>query len=151
MPALLPALLLALSGVSCPERATLVLVSTAEHRLLLCESGKVARSFPIAIGSGGAAPGRVGWAQTPLGRFALQSPRASARYHLFIPLENPDPKRFSAWAIGIHGPPRENRDDGASNVATDWTLGCLAVAADADIEAIAGWVREHARPGIDVR
>lgn len=115
-------------------------VDTAAHVLELCESGVVAQRFSVAIGSGGAAGRRVGWAQTPRGTFTLLPPRPS-QYHLFIPLQNPDAKRFSQWAIGVHGPPRANKDDGASNVASDWTLGCVAVATDAEIDAIAAWQR----------
>lgn len=124
----------------CPPDGAAIVVLTGEHRMLLCESGAEKARYPVAIGSGGATAGRVGWAQTPLGRFTLSSPRPSSNFHTFIPLVNPNPKRFSAWAIGIHGPPRANKDDGASNVSSDWTWGCIAVATDAEIDAVAAWV-----------
>ena len=127
---------------SCSSTGLAVEVDAAGHRLHLCAHGSAHQSYPVAIGSGGIAGKRVKWAQTPLGHFELLEARPS-QYHLFIPLKNPDARRFTAWAIGIHGPPRANKDDGASNVSTDWTLGCIAVATDADIEAIATWARDN--------
>ncbi len=130
--------LLLLSLSACPPTGAALRVDTQAHALELCESGQVTGRYAVAIGSGGAAGKRVGWAQTPRGTFTLLAARPS-QYHLFIPLKNPDAKRFSQWAIGVHGPPRANKHDGPSNVATDWTLGCIAVATDAEIEAIAAW------------
>ncbi len=135
----------------CPAQALAVVVDTAKHQMILCRDGAPELTYDVAIGSGGPAPKRVGWAQTPLGRFSLGGPVRSSHYHVFIPLQNPDPKRFSAWAIGIHGPPRENKDDGHSNVETDWTLGCIAVATDAEIDQVAQWVREHRVTRVDFR
>ncbi len=135
----------------CPAQGPAIVVLTDEHRLLLCEAGAEKARYPVAIGSGGVAPARVGWAQTPLGRFTLSVPRPSSNFHTFIPLVNPDPKRFSAWAIGLHGPPRENKDDGPSNVASDWTWGCIAVATDAEIDAIAAWVNATKARRVDFR
>ncbi len=141
---LLPVSWLALSAspLDCPAKGTALVVAAREHRLARCEDGRAVKVHEVAIGSGGVAPKRVGWAQTPLGRFTLQAPRPSSQFHVFVPLENPDPKRFSAWAIGFHGPPRETKDAGKANVSVDWTLGCIAVSSDAEIDDIAAWVRE---------
>ena len=140
--ALLLACLLAADPLACPPKGTATIVSTALHQLVLCEDGMAVRSYEVAIGSNGPAPKRVGWAQTPLGTFTLALPRPSAQFHVFVPLVNPDPKRFSAWAIGIHGPPRESKDAGKVNVASDWTWGCIAVSSDAEIDEVAAWIRE---------
>ncbi len=118
-----------------------MIVATSTHSMELCRDGTAEHRYDVAIGSGGPAPKRVGWAQTPLGRFTLALPIPSAKYHVFVPLQNPDPKRFSAWAIGIHGPPRENKDDGHSNVEQDWTLVCIAVSSDKEIDEVAAWIR----------
>jgi hypothetical protein len=126
---------------ACPSSGAAVVVDTSTHAMALCRDGQSDHRYDVAIGSGGPAPKRVGWAQTPLGRFTLAPPRESSSYHLFVPLVNPDPKRFSAWAIGIHGPPRVNKDDGHSNVETDWTLGCIAVSSDLEIDEVAAWIR----------
>lgn len=128
---------------ACPTTGASVVVDTSTHAMELCLNGSTAHRYDVAIGSGGPAPKRVGWAQTPLGKFTLAAPITSAKYHVFVPLQNPDPKRFSAWAIGIHGPPRENKDDGHSNVESDWTLGCIAVSSDQEIDEVAEWIRSQ--------
>ena len=52
---------------------------------------------------------------------------------------------FTGGAIGIHGPPRgwATLAELAMLVAQDWTAGCIALATDADIEAVAAWVRKE--------
>jgi len=135
----------------CPPTGAVMVVDTARHRLVLCEGGAAVRNYDVATGANGPAPKRVGWAQTPLGTFTLTQPRASRQFHVFIPLANPDPKRFSAWAIGVHGPQRGWENAGHVNVESDWTLGCVAVASDAEIDAIAAWVREKRARRIEVR
>ena len=129
--------LLAAEAPTCPATGLAVVVDTAQHRLALCEGGAATRVYEVAIGSNGPAPKRVGWAQTPLGTFRLTAPRPSKQFHVFIPLANPDPKRFSAWAIGVHGPQRGWERAGHVNVESDWTLGCIAVSSDEEIDAIA--------------
>lgn len=136
---------------TCPPSVNAVVVETHSHRLFLCEGGQAIAEYEVAIGSGGTSSGRVKWAQTPLGRFTLTEPRPSAHFHVFIPLTNPDPKRFSAWAIGIHGPPRETKDEGALNVASDWTWGCIALASDALIDEVATFVRSRHATRVDFR
>ena len=105
----------------------------------------------VAIGSGGVAKKRVGWAQTPLGIFTLAALRPSAQFHTFIPLVNPDLKRFSAWAIGLHGPPRATKDEGDVNIDTDWTWGCIALRSDERIDEVAAWVREKKVTRVEFR
>lgn len=135
----------------CPARGNALVVLTADHRLVLCQGGAEVGRYEVALGSGGVAAGRVGWAQTPLGVFVLASPRPSSQFHTFIPLVNPDPKRFSAWAIGLHGPPRDSQDAGALNVARDWTWGCIAVAADQLIDEVAAFVRTQRVTRVEFR
>ena len=135
-------LALVLAASQCPATGLLVLVDTAAHRMTLCANGEAVHAYDVAIGSGGAVPiaQRIGWAVTPLGHFTLTEARPSP-YHLFIGLVNPSPKRFSAWAIGIHGPPRDAKHAGHSNVEADWTWGCIAVSSDAEIDEVSNWVR----------
>lgn len=133
--------LMLIAATPCPAKGAAVVVLTAEHTLVTCADGAELTRAPIALGSGGVAGKRVGWAQTPLGRFTLSAPRPSSQFHTFIPLVNPDPRRFSAWAIGLHGPPRDTKDAGLINVESDWTWGCIALASDEAIDALAAWVR----------
>ena len=138
---------------ACPAQGQLLLVDTAAHSLTLCANGQAAHRYDVAIGSGGAVPieKRIGWAVTPLGHFTLTDPRPSSQFHLFIGLQNPVPKRFSAWAIGLHGPPRESRDAGHSNVESDWTWGCISVSSDPEIDEISSWVRENKVRAVEFR
>lgn len=145
------ALVVALGAAPCPDSGTALIVETGVHRLTLCEAGVALSTHKVAIGSGGVAKKRVGWAQTPLGTFTLSAPRASAQFHTFIPLVNPDPKRFSAWAIGLHGPPRATKDEGDLNVDTDWTWGCIALRSDERIDEVTAWVREKKVTRVEFR
>ena len=142
---------LVLAVAPCPDHGTAVIVETGEHRMTLCEAGEPHSTYRVAIGSGGVAKKRVGWAQTPLGTFTLSAPRPSSQFHTFIPLVNPDPKRFSAWAIGLHGPPRATKDEGSLNVDSDWTWGCIAVMSDQLIDDVAAWVRERKVTRVEFR
>lgn len=136
---------------TCPSKGTAVVVETGAHRLSLCDAGAAVKQYRVAIGSGGVAKKRVGWAQTPLGTFTLVAPRASKNFHTFIGLANPDPKRFSAWAIGLHGPPRDSKDSGDVNIDSDWTWGCIALASDDLIDEVATFVRERKVTRVEFR
>lgn len=63
----------------------------------------------------------------------------------------PIAKRFTAWAIGIHGPPRESKDAGHSNVESDWTWGCISVSSDAEIEEVSKWVGDYGIRAVEFR
>jgi len=91
---------------------------------------------------------RQGDARTPLGHYGLGPPRGSQNFHIFVPVQYPTPAQarmgFTGSAIGIHGPPRGwSLTELAALVARDWTIGCIAVETDADIEAVAAWIRRH--------
>ena len=87
--------------------------------------------------------------RTPLGRYGLGPPRASRSFHIFVPVQYPTPEQarlgFTGGAIGIHGPPRgwTTLAELAMLVARDWTAGCIALATDTDIDAVAAWVRKQ--------
>jgi murein L,D-transpeptidase YafK len=133
----------------------MVVVDTRAHQMHLCDAGKVDRTFAVALGARGVGKQREGDNRTPLGRYGLGSPRASKSFHIFVPVGYPTREQarlgFTGGAIGIHGPPRGygTLAQLAMLVAQDWTAGCIAVATDAEIEAVAAWVR--AREVKDVR
>jgi len=132
----------------CRAGETAIVVDTRAHQLHLCAGGKLERTFVVALGARGVGKQREGDNRTPLGRYGLGPPRASQSFHIFVPVQYPTPSQarlgFTGGAIGIHGPPRGwSLAALASLVAQDWTAGCIAVATDADIEAVADWIRKH--------
>ena len=139
----------------CGAGETAVVVDTRTHEMHLCEAGKVDRTFAVALGTRGVGKQREGDWRTPLGSYGLGPPRASKDFHVFVPVGYPTRAQarmgFTGGAIGIHGPPRGygTLAELAMLVARDWTAGCIAVATDADIDAVAAWVR--AREVKDVR
>jgi murein L,D-transpeptidase YafK len=137
------------SSSSCAAGETAVVVDTRAHRLHLCNAGKIDGTFAVALGMKGVGKQREGDNRTPLGRYGLGPPRASRSFHTFVPVQYPTPAQvrmgFTGGAIGIHGPPRgwATMAELAMLVAQDWTAGCIAVATDAEIEAVAAWVRKQ--------
>jgi L,D-peptidoglycan transpeptidase YkuD (ErfK/YbiS/YcfS/YnhG family) len=143
------------AAATCAPRETAVVIDTRAHRMHHCDAGPVAGTFTVALGSRGVGKQREGDHRTPLGLYGLGPPRASKGFHIFVPVGYPTAAQarmgFTGGAIGIHGPPRgyETLAELAMLVAQDWTAGCIAVATDAEIEAVAAWVR--AREVKDVR
>ena len=115
----------------------------------LCAAGKIERSFAVALGTRGVGKQHAGDNRTPLGRYGLGPPRASKNFHIFVPVGYPTLAQarmgFTGGAIGIHGPPRgySTLAQLAMLVSQDWTAGCIAVATDDDIEAVATWLRKQ--------
>ncbi len=134
---------------ACPSSRNAVVVDTNSHDLRLCLRGQATARYKVALGHGGMGKRREGDAKTPLGRYRLGLPRASVDgFHRFIPVGYPSAaqrsKGYTGGAVGIHGPNRSARFAGsAANTAADWTLGCVAVGSDGEIEAIEAWVRKH--------
>jgi murein L,D-transpeptidase YafK len=142
--------LAAAPAAPCPPTGTLVAVHSADHRLQLCRAGRVEGSFRVALGRGGLDKRREGDGRTPVGRYALGAPRASERFHRFVPVGYPSASQRAEGrtgsAIGVHGPDARFRWLGVASAWVDWTDGCIAVATRGEIDAIAGWVtRAEAR------
>jgi len=131
----------------CEHSGTVIQVSTAEHLLRLCAKGEVAAAYPIALGVGGVGKSKQGDHKTPIGRYPIKRPRPSRSFGTFILVGYPTLDQRTAGLsgsdVGIHGPPR---GFAPGLLSFDWTDGCIALASDAEIEAIAKWVRvSHAR------
>ena len=133
----------------CAAHEIAVVVNVSTRTLRLCEDGKAQRAFSVALGVGGVGKRHQGDHRTPLGVYPLGSPRRSSQYGTFIPVGYPTPQQvamgFTGTAVGIHGPPRANVNDGPHNTAADWTWGCIAVGSDPEIQAIASWLKAHPR------
>jgi len=129
------------------ERRALV-VETGMHRLWRCEDGRSVEELAVALGSGGVGKRREGDGKVPVGEYTLGAPLPSNRYRIFIPVGYPTAEQwragFTGSAIGVHGPARGYETLGAANTAVDWTLGCIAVGSDPEIERIAAWVKAKA-------
>jgi len=129
----------------CRANVTEVFVDTTAHHMWLCEKGAPKGDYRVALGSGGTGKQVEGDAKTPLGIYPLAEPRGSDKFHTFILLGYPTAeqkaKGMTGSDVGVHGPARGFENSGALNVATDWTLGCIAVESDAYIDTIAAWVK----------
>jgi murein L,D-transpeptidase YafK len=145
----------AVAGGVCPEREIAIVVDTGAHELVLCEAGRAAATFSVAIGRGGTGKRVEGDNKTPLGDYALGEPRASEKFDVFVPVEYPTKKQaqegYTGGAIGIHGPSRGGKMLGRFNGWVDWTRGCIAVASDDEIERLADWVRRNKPALVHVR
>lgn len=140
-----PSALATPNTIPCSGQGTSIVIRTDDKRLHLCEQGKSRQAFDVAIGWAGTPKRKQGDNKTPLGNYPLGRPRGSKRYHRFIPVGYPTPAQrrlgYSGSAIGIHGPPRWSTWAGSLNTALGWTRGCIAVGSDAEIDAIAAWIR----------
>ncbi|MBX7187845.1 MAG: L,D-transpeptidase family protein [Vicinamibacteria bacterium] len=129
----------------CDGKGTAVLVRTADRVLSLCEANRTKETMRVALGTGGVDKKREGDAKVPLGEYTLARARASKDYHLFLHVGYPTVKQRRAGltgsAVGVHGPPRGFNHPSSTN--TDWTLGCIAVGTDAEIERLAAWTNER--------
>lgn len=130
---------------SCPGSGDAIAVLTRKRELWLCTGGAPAARYEVALGQAGTGKERKGDRRTPVGTYALGKPRPSARFGIFIPIAYPTPEQaaqgHTGGDVGIHGPPRRLPEPGYPSTAYDWTLGCVATGSDADVEAIAEFVR----------
>jgi hypothetical protein len=135
----------------CETLGTSVLIDTESRQLSLCLDGLTAERFPVGLGENGAGKTKQGDKKTPIGTYALGTPRKSNDgFNLFISVGYPTSRQrkqgYTGGDIGIHGPQRDWRDTGyapGTYGTQNWTLGCIAVGSDHEIERIAAWVRDH--------
>jgi murein L,D-transpeptidase YafK len=102
--------------------------------------------YRVRFGFGGLGKTREGDRKTPLGTYALDAPRASAKYGTFIGLGYPTEAQraagYTGSAVGVHGPGRSSRWLGRVSTWFDTTDGCIALGTDEEMDALAAWVRE---------
>lgn len=128
----------------CGGEVSAVVVDTRSHRLALCERRVARASFDVRLGHGGVGKRREGDGKTPIGRYALGAPRASTAFGTFIPIDYPTEAQrrdgFTGSAVGVHGPHRALRFLGPLATAIDSTDGCVGLASDDELAAIAAWI-----------
>jgi murein L,D-transpeptidase YafK len=131
------------SPLVCPHDDAAIVIDTDGHRMGLCETGKLVRDLPVAIGGGGVDKQREGDRKTPLGSYPLDPPRESRKFHKFIAVGYPTREQRAEGRtggdIGIHGPSRKHSWLGRFRNLVDWTDGCIAVATDEVIDQVAAW------------
>lgn len=117
-------------------------VSAGRREMRLCESDRTKYVLRVALGQGGVGKRVQGDGKLPIGEYPLGEPRASRSYHLFVPVGYPTDRQrragYTGSAVGVHGPPRSFK--GPASTDTDWTLGCIAVGTDEEIERVAAWI-----------
>jgi murein L,D-transpeptidase YafK len=140
--------------VPCSSSGPQVVVTTNDHLLWLCDGARVVASYRVALGRGGTDKRVQGDNKTPLGSYPLGAPRPSSRFGTFIPVAYPTPEQhrqgFTGSDVGIHGPDRRFRWAGRMNAWFDWTAGCVALATDEDVQAVATWVQRR-KPSVTIR
>jgi murein L,D-transpeptidase YafK len=119
------------------DRATLIVVEKAAHRLTLLRNGDVLKSYDVALGS---APRghkqQEGDGRTPEGPYSIDFKNARSRFHLALRISYPNAEdRASALRRGvspgsdimIHGLPNGLGWLAGLHLRRDWTDGCIAV------------------------
>jgi hypothetical protein len=132
-----------LRHLPCPGGGPVILVDTTARVLCLCRAGEPEGEFRVSLGSRGVGKRVEGDRKTPLGPYALGTPRASSSFAWFIPVAYPTPEQarqgYTGGAIGVHGPHFALAWLRYATVWFNWTAGCIAVGSRSDAEAIAAW------------
>jgi murein L,D-transpeptidase YafK len=133
------------AAASTGDRADKIVVNKSKRELLLSRSGKVIRTYRIALGKNPVGPKlRKGDRKTPEGVYSISGRNAASAYHRSLRISYPNAAdRIRARRQGvdpggdimIHGLPNGQGYVGASHRLIDWTDGCIAVT-DAEIEEI---------------
>ena len=120
-----------------PPTADSIVILKRDHLLELYLSGKIVRTYKVALGQGGLAPKmREGDGRTPEGHYFIDRRNAASEYHLSLHISYPneeDRKRAAKLHVApggdimIHGLPNGKGWVGPAHRVYDWTLGCVAV------------------------
>ncbi|MGK2859805.1 MAG: L,D-transpeptidase family protein [Thermoanaerobaculia bacterium] len=132
-------------------RADLVVVDKSDRTLTLFRAGRELRTYRIALGpSPEGHKQQEGDGRTPEGRYVIDWRNAKSAFHRSLHISYPNARDRAAarrrgvdpgGAIMIHGLPNGMEWLGAEHVASDWTLGCIAVTSE-EIEEIWRVVRD---------
>lgn len=128
----------------CHDMQTYVEVDVASEKLFLCNANHVVRTFRVSLGRGGLDKKVTGDARTPIGKYALGTPRPSDRFVTFIPIGYPTAEQkkqgLTGTDVGVHGPLNYLSRIGRLNTLINWTNGCIAVGTAEEIADVAAWV-----------
>jgi murein L,D-transpeptidase YafK len=127
------------------QHADRVVVLKKERTLQLLNSGKVIKSYKIALGGNPVGPKeRQGDHKTPEGTYILDSRNAHSRFYKSIHISYPNDRDRAAARqrhvspggdVFVHGLPNGSEWIGSGHRLKDWTDGCIAVT-DEEIDEI---------------
>ena len=127
------------------QHADRVVVLKKERTLQLLNSGKVIKSYKIALGGNPVGPKeRQGDHKTPEGTYILDSRNAHSRFYKSIHISYPNDRDRAAARqrhvspggdVFVHGLPNGYEWIGSGHRLKDWTDGCIAVT-DEEIDEI---------------
>lgn len=133
------------SNAKTKEKADWILILKKDHLMELLESGKVIRTYHVALGRGGlAGKEREGDERTPEGHYVIDSRNADSSFYKALHISYPDSAdRARAAKLGvppggaimIHGLPDGLGWLSSAQRLYDWTQGCVAVT-DAEMDEI---------------
>lgn len=138
----------------CAGQSNAVVIHAEAHRLSLCRDGRAAQTFAVSLGSGGIHKRQEGDHRTPIGVFALGTPRPSKEFLIFIPVGYPNAEQrragYTGGDIGIHGPKKQWSWLGRLANWKDWTRGCIAINSEDGIREVAAWVERNGTPRVEI-
>ena len=128
----------AMSFAATPtEQADSIVVLKAKRELQLLRSGKVIRTYKVALGADPVGhKQRQGDGRTPEGTYKIDYRNSHSQFHRSLHITYPNSQdRASAKKRGvspggdifIHGLGKQWGWVGKAHTARDWTLGCIAV------------------------
>jgi len=125
------------AGTRPLDQADVVIVTKSERKLVLMKSGKVLKTYSVALGgSPTGAKERQGDHRTPEGTYVLDSRNAQSRFYKSIHISYPNAEdraravrlRVSPGGeVFIHGLPNGYGSIDAAHRLSNWTDGCIAV------------------------
>jgi len=142
------------SQYECNNDTNYIAVDTSRKTLTLCEQGAASNVFRVMIGKNGPGKTKKGDMKTPIGEYSLARPRSSiSGFRTFIHIVYPNARDVArgstGGSIGIHGPSsRYDSIDGLPALTWlqrefGWTLGCISLTTNDDIDEIESWVIEN--------
>jgi murein L,D-transpeptidase YafK len=127
----------AASPLDADVHADSVVVLKKERKLILYSQGQVLKAYAVSLGTEPVGPKtHQGDHKTPEGHYILDRRNPKSQYHLSIHISYPTPDQVQnarkrgtspGGDVFIHGLPNGFGWLGSSQLAADWTDGCISV------------------------
>jgi murein L,D-transpeptidase YafK len=125
------------ASAATPIRADRILILKSERKLQLLNSGKVLRTYKVALGPNPKGhKEREGDGRTPEGVYVIDYRNGKSQFYRALHVSYPNAADRAAarkrgvslgGMIMIHGLGKQYGWLGSAHTARDWTLGCIAV------------------------